>query len=360
MNELRLFSPPQSAVCAGSGFVALDMVEVVGDRRSEYSATGGSCGNVLTILAWLGWRSYPVARLGADAAHDIILKDLSHFNVKLDYVSKEAGVQTPIVIHRISQSANREPTHRFLLACPECGGWLPRYRPILLKTADEIKGPALRPKVFYFDRPAPGVLKLARRAKEEGALILFEPSSVGDERHFKDALSLCHVLKYSNERLGHLSDLKAAHDPLLIIETLGRDGLQFRWKDVWTKLEAFPVVALKDAAGAGDWCTAGFLHAIGQTGAQSFRARTKAEIVHGLRLGQALAAINCQFDGARGAMYGLSRRQLDKYLSGYPLGAGFVSEREEAQSHRKPAAKICHVCATRDTSTVRKTRKSAK
>lgn len=345
MSELRLLSAPRSASCVGSGFIALDFIQVVGEETSDYVATGGSCGNVLTILSWLGWNSFPVGRLGADDAYRFIVDDLQRFKVHTEHLISDNAVQTPMVIHRITHSKGKHPTHRFLLACPECGAWLPRYRPILLNQVDHAKLTVSKPKVFYFDRMAPGVLRLARNMKEAGALVVFEPSSISDETHFRTALGICDVLKFSNERLGHFSDLKTARGPSLVVETLGTRGLKFRWRESWTTLPAFDAPNLRDAAGAGDWSSAGFIHAIAQHGAEKFSKSTKGQITHALRLGQALAAINCQFDGARGAMYELSRRQLDQHLSKHPLGSAITElERKGQTSTPKQSAQICLLC----------------
>jgi hypothetical protein len=54
--DLRLEKPKAGATVVGSGFIALDVIE--GDQ-GEHFAAGGTCGNVLSILAWLGWRSLP-------------------------------------------------------------------------------------------------------------------------------------------------------------------------------------------------------------------------------------------------------------------------------------------------------------
>jgi len=52
----------------GSGLIALDLIVSPESSSSFQAHAGGTCGNVLTVLAYLGWASYPVARLGDDAA----------------------------------------------------------------------------------------------------------------------------------------------------------------------------------------------------------------------------------------------------------------------------------------------------
>ena len=49
---------PQSRACkvAGIGLIALDLL-IQCDEKSPSVAAGGTCGNVLAILALLGWQS---------------------------------------------------------------------------------------------------------------------------------------------------------------------------------------------------------------------------------------------------------------------------------------------------------------
>src|SRR5260221_11327680 len=81
--------------CIGVGFVAADIVEGTGEG---FVAAGGSCGNVMAILAWLGWNAVPLSRLGRDWAAKTVRKDLRDAGVALDHLAGEDPVQTPIVI----------------------------------------------------------------------------------------------------------------------------------------------------------------------------------------------------------------------------------------------------------------------
>ena len=144
--------------------------------------------------------------------------------------------------------------------------------------------------------------------------MVFEPASVGDEKKFREAVDLCHVLKYSQERLGNVPDLAVTQAPKLIVETQGQQGLRFRWRKRWTHLDAVSTENPVDAAGSGDWCTAALIHMIGQQGSKGLEQLRKASLVVALRTGQTLAAINCQYIGARGAMMVMNIRQLNGHL----------------------------------------------
>jgi fructokinase len=106
---------------------------------------------------------------------------------------------------------------------------------------------------------------------------------------------------------------------------MGSDGLQARWKGRWSTFTPFVPPRVVDAAGAGDWCSVALLHVLGQKGAQSFGAARKADIERALQLGQALAALSCGFEGARGLMSAVgSVDRLNRMLRNVAGGGGVL------------------------------------
>ena len=300
--DLRIEKAKGDPLCIGSGFVSLDIIQ---GKAGSFSAAGGSCGNVMAILAWLGWKARPSTRLGADTAGDFVLGALRDAGVDPVHLLKDGSVSTPVVIQRFVEDVAGQRTHRFYLSCPNCGAWLPRFRATKKEqVAPIMDGPV--PNAFYFDRVSPSSLDLASWTAQSGGLVLFEPSSIGDERTFQMAIGTCHVLKYAKDRLGHVPDLAAVKHPRLIIETCGADGLKVRWRGRWSHFPAFRVPVFVDAAGSGDWCSAGLIHQIARRGPINWAELSKTDIERGLRTGQAMAAINCRFEGARGSMTALT------------------------------------------------------
>lgn len=306
---------PKSAVVVGTGFLALDIVITEGREQSPRRWAGGTCGNVLAILAYLGWRAYPVSSLGMDAGAERIIEDLTGFGVDARFIRKDPGRRTPIVIERIRQLVSGVPRSRFVWTCPGCGAWLPGYQPVLVKDTDAVVASMPDPAVFFFDRVSRGALDLAAAAAKRGALVVFEPSGVRDERLFREALALCHVLKYSHERMSGIGERLGEVVSLLEIETLGDEGLRYRLggrsaSNGWRLIDAYGVGEVKDTVGAGDWCTAGVVHALGMQGAVGLMNADEEEVESALRLGQALAALACAYEGARGGMYAMDKRQF--------------------------------------------------
>lgn len=336
--------------CLGTGLIALDLV-TNGDKDGTPRAwAGGSCGNVLTILSYLGWNSYPVARLGDDPAAKAVAKDMADHGVDLQYVSFDRSVHTPIILQRILVARDGHPIHRFSWICPNCGSWLPRYCPIRLKDVRPLSEAPPSMNCFYFDRVSPASLRLAETARQKGTLVVFEPTGMKDDPAFRKAIALCDVLKYSNERAKNSPETAYESQAKLVVETLGSEGLRFRLRrnekcGQWKLIPAFHVRTLKDAAGAGDWCTAGLIHMLATSEAPINRISEK-KIAEALRYGQALSALNCGFEGARGVMYGVEKSRFGEEVQSILRRKESCSATAESipPKTKKMARCVCPAC----------------
>lgn len=312
---------PSIPTAVGTGFIVLDVVMNALHSQPPRFWAGGTCGNVLAILGFLGWNSSAIARLSDDAAGAQVLGDLKRWHVDVHLARVQPQCPTPILLQEISKTKSGAPIHRFLWTCPGCGAYFPSFRPVTIKAVEEILPSLERSAVFFFDRVSPGILRLVRHYAASGSLIVFEPSGTNDPKLFREALKYTHILKYSQQRAHSFSDLLATKSPLLQIETLGEDGLRYKCNlpEIsslgWRRLEGFEPSSLKDTSGSGDWCTAGILSKIGAGGALALHALEEDEVVEALRYGQALAAWNCSFEGARGGMYRVSKGDFKKTIS---------------------------------------------
>lgn len=311
----------QKPTVVGTGLIALDVVISNNEPQSLRHWAGGTCCNVLTILSYLGWESYPVARLNGDGASKCVSKDLKRWGVHLDFARSKPSAETPIIIQKISRKATGEVFHRFSLNCPYCGASLPTYKPVLASAAQGIATRLSSPNVFFFDRVSRGSLILAKASFESGAIVVFEPSGVGEPHLFREALAVTHILKYSHERMSQLSELEPSIRPLVEIQTLGKEGLRYRSKMAscdthgWQHLEPYNIEQVKDTSGAGDWCTAGIIHFLGQRGFAELRRTTSGKLYDAIRFGQALGAWTCKFEGARGGMYIVDRKRFQSEIA---------------------------------------------
>jgi sugar/nucleoside kinase (ribokinase family) len=305
--------------CIGTGLVALDVIVNGNPNTPAKVCAGGSCGNVLSILSFLGWDSKPIARLADNNATESLCEDLTRFDVNTSLISKSEDGSTPVIIHRILKDKFGNPKHKFEFKVPETGAWLPQFKPVLKISVNSIIEIQPTTEVFFFDRVSRSSLDLARYYKAKGALIVFEPSSIKNDNSYLEALELANITKFSNERVAYFD--KDFPEPIsdLEIQTLGKDGLKYRLKssnkNEWTTIPPFLLNEVVDTAGAGDWCTAGIISQLGNSGAKSLLEANQVEIDSALNFGQALGALNCLFFGARGMMYKFDYATVQKYTN---------------------------------------------
>ncbi|MEX2374767.1 MAG: PfkB family carbohydrate kinase, partial [Dehalococcoidia bacterium] len=305
----------------GTGLLALDVIVSARPDVSPRLAAGGTCGNVLSILSYMGWRSFPIARLGGDPQSQLVREELGRAGVSLRFLEQTPPAPTPVFVQTIRQDRSGKVSHRFSTNCPACGAWLPSYRPVTAAAARQVlatleeDGADMRQAVFFFDRASRGALVLAQWFKDKGALIVFEPAGKGEPRLFAEAVAVADILKYSAERVSvETRSACASSPPLLEIETRAAEGLRYRSHitgTAWRHLGSAPAPRVVDTAGAGDWCTAGLLFALGCS-SEALSAHQPEALEHALRVGQSLAALACGHEGARGLMAAVSRSDLLK------------------------------------------------
>lgn len=337
----------------GTGLIALDLVVSIHPNRPIQSWAGGTCGNVLTILSYLGWNAFPIARLNGDTASIRVKDDMMRWGVNLDFAEQSPTANTPIIVQKNSHDKLGQPIHKFSWHCPNCGAWLPNYKAVTSTPAKILANQINRPSVFFFDRVSPAALILAKRCKELGALIFFEPSGKCDQKQLIRALELADIVKYSHERIDSLENLlNISCKTLLEIKTLGSQGLSFRLnlfnskKNKWFHLDAPKVESIVDACGCGDWATAGIISRIcDHRGVTSLVEKSFDQITDALHYGQALAAWNCSFEGARGGMYSVNRVTFKKEIATILTNRSYSSIKQSkiAQAD-KPTFTICPSC----------------
>lgn len=309
-------APRPSPKILGTGLIALDII-LDADRNLLSYGLGGSAGNVLSILASLGWSSSPVGRLGCDVAADIILDEFRSLKANLELIVQEHSTPTPVIYqHQLNNPGGK--THEFSFACPVCGEKRSWHSPSIQLPSREVLD-AIRPNVVYMDRATPIGIRIAEYYKKQNALIFFEPSTVGnDPELFTQALAVADVVKYADDRLDDLEAFDRSH---IFVEicTMGSDGLRFRAPSLgndWVRLDAFSAPAIFDTSGAGDWCTSGMLHYLFDRDLNfSIGTVTYNRLNEALRFGQALSALNCMAMGARGLARSLPRSKINNLAS---------------------------------------------
>ena len=274
----------------------------------------------MAILAYLGWDTYPVSRLNGDAAADKIRADLSRWGVKLDWIACPPTANTPIIVQEIGKKADGRVAHRFSWSCPNCGGWLPAFKPITCAAIERVREGLQGTDVFFLDRLSRAAVTLAKDAAARGAVVVFEPSGRATNALVGEIIEVAHVVKYSAIRRRRFPDAVIQNSGVWVeVQTLGEQGLRYRhrfgqrWSE-WEHLAAVKAGRVADTCGAGDWCTAGLIAGAALGGQDEFRRGGAAQIRAALRYGQTLAAWTCGFEGARGGMYAVARRTFEEQI----------------------------------------------
>ena len=304
----------------GTGLIALDVVIGPDPETPVRSWAGGTCGNVLSILAYLGWDAYPVARMNDDVASERVRADMARWGVHLDWTTCAPTTHTPMIVQEIRRRRDGRSGHRFSWSCPNCGQWLPAFKAITVDAVESVKPALVDASVFFLDRLSRATLTLAAEASARGGVVVFEPSGKSTDKLTAEAIALAHVVKYADHRLAGIRGVMASGSAVLLeVQTLGDQGLRYRHRlrrgvSRWMHLKAIRAPRVIDTCGAGDWCTAGLIAKVSVGGQGGFRRAGTRGVRAALRYGQTLAAWNCGFEGARGGMYAVSRQMFRKQI----------------------------------------------
>jgi len=342
---------PSKPTAYGTGLIALDIVISSNPEVPTRQWAGGTCGNVLTILSYLGWNAYPIARLNNEPSSVHAKHDLQRWKVCQDFVEMEPVASIPVITQENTTDGNGQPRHRFHWKnCPKCGSWLPNYKPVTLKAVETLKESVSTADIFFFDRTSPGALEMARHFKSIGSAIFFEPSAKGDPKHFREAIALSDIIKYSDQRFSDVitRDIEE-HRPALEIQTLGGNGLRFRSRRQknWAHLPAHKAIDMVDSSGCGDWTTAGIINNLFSKDSHALGKLKKDEIQDAMHYGQALGAWNCGFEGARGGMYQMTFKAFEEDIRAILKGGAYRPRNKSKQDYLESASDgLCPACPT--------------
>lgn len=217
---------------------------------------GNTCGNVSSILPYLGVQTFPIAHFDLSEQGIKMKNDLQRYGADVRFVEqsihggttllqcihkrkKETGEH--IISFRATSPGSRFLKRRFLRLRDEA--------PAFLQKLD------FTPDIFFFDASAAGLRYLASELRQRGTLIYFEPETDDDKKNFDKALAVSDIIKFSNEKISDISFVNDYTDKLFI-RTLGAEGLEFNLRNQgWQKVEAVKNDNVVDWEGAGDWIT---------------------------------------------------------------------------------------------------------
>lgn len=289
-------------ICLGAGLISLDVLIRDGANLPVSYYVGGTCGNVMMILSYMGWYAYPVARLDGTKDTTRLLADMKKHGVHTEFVTTKDG-KTPVIVQRNFINKDGVPTHKFESRNGK-GHFYLDFRPLTVKQADAVLSQlSFVPKVFFFDRVAPAILKLATAFKEKGSVIFFEPSSKGGNVNlFNQCVAVADIVKFADQRIKDISQFDN-EDNKLFIQTQGERGLSFRFNSEWMHLDPVVNDNVVDTAGAGDWTAAALISRLYKDKElRKISEFSQEDIIIALNEAQAVGAKSCSYEGARGMM----------------------------------------------------------
>lgn len=221
---------------------------------------GNTCGNVASILPYLGVQTFPVVHLDLSEQGLQIKSDLQRYGADVRFVENSEGGGTTLLrcTHKRDKMTGEHATS-FRATSP--GSRFPKRR--FIRVRDEapafIEALDFVPDVFFFDAAEAGLRYLAGELRKRGTLVYFEPESDADRKKFLKAVEVSDIVKFSHEKVGDLS-FAEHHPDKLFIRTLGAEGLEFNLcRRGWVKVDSIPNDNVVDWKGAGDWTTSQFI-----------------------------------------------------------------------------------------------------
>jgi fructokinase len=294
----------------GSGLICLDIIYERDKLEQAIYTLGGSCGNVISVLSYLNFSTYPIIpHKKSDITYKLINEELEKLKVNQEFILVDDHYRIPIIIQE-----NYRKKHKFKFKNPLKNEYLPKYKSLGTSLIEQIQNLDVLPDFYYFDRCNLSNLELAKFYKKKGSIVFFEPSKVSSERIFKECLKYSDIVKYSSDRFDGIEEYITTVIPVEI-KTLGSKGVEFRVRnEAWNKQSAKKVKNLIDTSGCGDICSVGLIYYL-----KNNRDLSEENIFTGLELGQTMAAINCSFVGAKTFINQISSEEfmqyVDKFLS---------------------------------------------
>lgn len=320
--------------CMGTGHFSLDVITqmeypdgfVVGRRNlsEERILTieiGNTCGNVMTMLPYLGVKTFPVAKLDMSPHGYQMKRDMKGYGADVRFVSNTLNGGTTILrcTHKLDKNGNPKLGHE-----GSSGGrpWhgpsaRPSRKPLSAQNGevDELVSKMdFTPDVFFFDEVRAGHRMLAEKLRDKGTLVYFEADSnwckIEDEkrrmseyRAFLRCVEASDVVKMSGEIVKDISFADAYTDKLFI-QTLSAEGLRFKLgRGEWIKLDPIMNPDYVDYEGAGDWTSTTLIAALCSKNLLKVKDMTEESVKEMLMMAQTMASYSVGFYGSKGLIH---------------------------------------------------------
>lgn len=263
---------------------------------------GGTCGNVMTMLPYLGIQTFPVAILDCSEQGYQIKRDLERYGANTRFVRNEEGGGTTLM--RCTHKTSPDGSHVMSVRATSPGSMFPKRKQLGARSGEAEAFAAsldFTPDLFFFDDPSAGNMVLARKLRSRGATVYFEPEGVGNtESTFLKRVEVSDIVKFSGERIKDVSFTDIFLDKLFI-RTTGKDGLDFRLRGgQWIHIPPVANDNVVDWEGAGDWTTSVFIAALLKGTTQDIRTISEDVVKEILIEAQIIASESISYMGSKG------------------------------------------------------------
>ena len=170
------------------------------DEKLVLEEVGGTCGNVMCMLAHFGWETFPVTNLDRSEEGLGMTQSLKDYGCDCRFVTNtdKGGTTILTIRHGLDENGNKKMSVR--QGSPG-GSRFPRRRhlrqrdqaPAFIEALDFV------PDVFFFDAAEAGLRYLAGELRKRGTLVYFEPESDADRKKFLKAIAANHMSKLYQE-----------------------------------------------------------------------------------------------------------------------------------------------------------------
>ena len=320
--------------CMGTGNFSFDVITqreysdgfVIGKRnRFEEKILkmeiGNTCGNVMTMLPYLGVKTFPLAMFDVSPQGYQMKRDMKAYGADVRFVRNtlEGGTTILRCVHKLDKDGNPTMGHKGSTAGKPWNG--PSARPARKYLSSKggevdslVESMDFTPDVFFFDVAQAGHRVLAERLHEKGTLVYFECDSDGHRieneksrraayRAFLRCVEASDLVKMSGEYIQDLS-FADAYQNKLFIQTLGADGLRFKLGGgQWIKLDPILNPDYKDYEGAGDWTSSTLIAALCSRNLLKVKDMTEEAVKEVLTIAQTIASYSVGFYGSKGLIH---------------------------------------------------------
>ncbi len=263
---------------------------------------GNTCGNVMTMLPYLGVETYPIGHFDDSRQGLKITSDLKHYGANTRFVKNSPDGGTALIqcTHKLDQDGRH--TIGFHLTSPNSRFVKRKYLrkdqvPGFLEQLD------FKPDAYFFDVTEAGPRELAKALKEQGVLVYYEPDGNKEMNKFLRCVEASDIVKFSGT---HITDVAFTdnYPDKLFIRTLGDKGMMFNLRGQgWKHVAPVPNPNEVDWEGAGDWTTSVILAELCKMDKTDIAQLTEGNVRKVLETAATIASRSVSFMSSKGMIH---------------------------------------------------------